>query len=379
MNPENFDAEIATYARTDAPVLILAFEKSGQVLWSGDYIRKVLGGDPSGLSFTEIFARTPTDSSFDTWRPPDNVETNLDLRLPGNLPQTWRIVFRTRENLSLALGRRDNAEVEGLETNLLSLNAELSNRTRELHKANAELKRLDTLKNRFLGMAAHDLRTPLGVILAYSELLEDEVGSSMEAEHREFVSTIRESSDFMLQLVNDLLDVATIESGKLAMDRKPVDLPTVLAKNLSLNQLLAARKNIQIVFAPPDEFPTVLLDRMKFEQVMNNLLGNAVKFSPPDSTITVRLEQHPNQAKIYVSDEGPGIPPEKINQLGQPFARLGTRTPNDEPGTGLGLLIVRKIIEGHGGRLHIVPAERSGTTFVLELPLSDGRGQSSLH
>lgn len=367
MNAADFDAEIAAYARVDAPILLLGFDAEGRVRWSGGYIRTILGGDPVGKDFTEIFARAPTDVSFASWRPDDGAEINLDIRLPGNLPQTWRVSFRSGGKASLAIGRRDTAEIEGLELNLLSLNAELSNRTRELHQTNAELERLNTLKNRFLGMAAHDLRNPLGAIMAYSELLEDEVAPAMGAEHRQFLAAIRESSEFMLQLVNDLLDVATIESGKLVLEREPVDLPAFLSQNLSRNQLLATRKNIRIAFAAPHDFPAVSLDRNKFEQVMNNLVGNAVKFSPPDTTVTVRLERSDAHVKIYVSDEGPGIPPEQADQLGQAFVRLRSSNQSNEPGTGLGLLIVRKIVEGHGGQLRFVPTAERGTTFVVEL------------
>ncbi|MCC5806133.1 MAG: HAMP domain-containing histidine kinase [Opitutales bacterium] len=369
MNPKDFDADIAAYARTEAPALLIAFDRGGCILWSGDHIRSVLGGDPAGKPFTEIFARVPADRTFEEWRPAEGEETNVDIRVSGNLPQTWKVIFRTRGDKVLAAGRRDTAEIEGLEQNLLSLNAELSNRTRELHKANAELERLNTLKNRFLGIAAHDLRTPLGVIMAYSELLEDEAAPAMEAEHRGFVSAIRSSSEFMLTLINDLLDVATIESGKLTLERETVDLPVVLAANVALNRILAARKNIALAFAPPPDFPAVSLDRVKFEQVMNNLLGNAVKYSEPGTTTTVALTRRDGKAEITVSDEGPGIPREKMDQLFQPFSRVGTRTTGNEPSTGLGLLIARKIVEGHGGRIRVDPTAKRGTTFVLELPL----------
>ena len=175
----------------------------------------------------------------------------------------------------------------------------------------------------------------------------------------------------MLNLVDDLLDVATIESGKLSLQREPSDLPALIAHNLSLNQVLAARKNIRLTFEAPTVFPPVPVDPVKFEQVMNNLIGNAVKYSGEGTATTVRLARRGDRAVVSVSDEGPGIPANKIDLIGQPFARLGTRAPGGEPGTGLGLLIVRKIVEGHGGNLRVDTAVKRGTTFILEFPLAE--------
>ena len=371
MRSTEFDTEIAEYAKARAPLLLLAFDGGGRVEQAGGHTVELLGGDPVGKTFDEVFARVPGGRNFAEWRPPDGEERNIDVRLPSRLPQTWKTVFRKSGDSVLAIGRRDTSEIEGLEQNLLTLNAELSNRSRELHKSNAELERLNTLKNRFLGIAAHDLRTPLGIIMAYSELLEDEASPGMDTEHREFISTIRSSSQFMLNLVDDLLDVATIESGKLSLQREPSDLPALIAHNLSLNQVLAARKNIRLTFEAPTVFPPVPVDPVKFEQVMNNLLGNAVKYSGEGTATTVRLARRGDRAVVSVSDEGPGIPANKIDLIGQPFARLGTRAPGGEPGTGLGLLIVRKIVEGHGGNLRVDTAVKRGTTFILEFPLAE--------
>lgn len=376
MNLTEFDIEIAQYAKAHVPLLLLVFKGDGRVEQAGAYTVDLLGSDPVGRRFDEVFARVPPGMSWREWSSPEGIESSIDIQLPSRLPQTWKAVFHQCGERTCVIGRRDAAEIEGLETNLVMLNAELSNRMRELHKNNAELERLHILKDRFLGIAAHDLRTPLGVIMAYSDFLEEEAGAGMKAEHREFVSTIRSSSAFMLALVNDLLDVATIQSGKLTLKRAPLDLPVLLTENIARNQVLATRKKIRLVFDAPSTFPPVSLDPVKFEQVMNNLLGNAMKFSGEGTTTSVRLLHCGGRAKIYVSDEGPGIPVDKIHELGQPFARIGTKAPGGEPGTGLGLLIVRKIIEGHGGTIRVDTTVKRGTTFIIELPLDENSGRA---
>ena len=130
---------------------------------------------------------------------------------------------------------------------LSQLNNELANLQRELAKKNAELERLNLVKDQFLGMAAHDLRTPLSVVLGYSSFLQEDLGESLSQEHAEFLSVIRSSSRFMLHLVNSLLDVATIESGKLELDRQPTDLAALVARNVALNATLAEPKGIGLV------------------------------------------------------------------------------------------------------------------------------------
>ena len=156
------------------------------------------------------------------------VKGQSQLALSGPAPAAW--------------SQQDDAAYN----TITQFNNELVNLQRELAKKNAELERLNAQKNQFLGMASHDLRAPLGAILAYSELLLEETADVLDKEQREFLSIIRASSDFLLGMVNDLLDISTIESGKLQIDRRPTDLAALVKSNLALNQILASRKQIRL-------------------------------------------------------------------------------------------------------------------------------------
>lgn len=263
--------------------------------------------------------------------------------------------------------RRDSALYEDLSL----LNNELATLQREMAKKNIELEQLNALKNELLGMAAHDLRSPLGVIQNYSDFLEADAGPQLSDEHRAFISIIQRTSRFMLGLVDDLLDVTTIEAGRLTLDRQPSDLGRLLADNVTLNRTLAARKNITIELATTVEsLPMVTLDARRIEQVLNNLIGNAMKFAPPGSRVTVSAEATADAVMIRVTDQGPGIPAADLPNLFKPFAKATARGTAGEKSTGLGLAIVGKVVAAHGGRIWVESELGKGATFFVSLPIT---------
>lgn len=262
---------------------------------------------------------------------------------------------------------------DALYDELMRVNNDLATLQREVVQKKVELERLNEEKNRLLGMAAHDLRNPLGVILRYAEFLTDEAGPALSDEHREFLATIAETSKFMMHLVDDLLDVSQIEAGKLHLDLQPVDLGELVRRAVTLNRLLAARKKIALDYcAPPAEKP-LLLDARKIEQVLNNLIGNAVKFSAPGTTVRVRCKCDARGAEIAVEDRGQGIREADLSKLFQPFSRTATVPTGGEQSTGLGLAIVRRIVEGHGGQVRVESAVGRGSTFSFTLPVRSDR------
>ncbi|MBC8115676.1 MAG: HAMP domain-containing histidine kinase, partial [Candidatus Saccharimonas sp.] len=279
------------------------------------------------------------------------------------------VVRTTAKELSLAAGKRaerDDAVYEELTT----LNNDMANLHRELAKKNAELQQLNEQKNRLLGMAAHDLRTPLGAILTYAEFLEDELQAALNVEQREFLATIKELSEFMLRLVSDLLDVSAIEAGQLNLDRQPADLVRLIQRNVTLNRVLAAKKEIAVEFDPPAASLEFTFDAGKIEQVLNNLMGNAVKFSHRGTRVRVRLEHTAEAVTVAVQDEGQGIPAASLSRLFKPFSTTSVRSTGGEQSTGLGLAIVRRIVEGHGGRIWVESEVGKGSTFSFTLPVT---------
>lgn len=251
---------------------------------------------------------------------------------------------------------------------LSRVNNELVNLQRELSKRNAELMSLNDEKNRLLGMAAHDLRNPLGVILSYSEFLDEEAQSVLSAEHQDFVTTIMRTSRFMLRLVEDLLDVSSIESGVVSLDSQAVNMPELVRESVKMNAVLASGKGIDVHFSADDDVPLLQADPAKLEQVMNNLLTNAIKFSQPGTTVRASVSSTPEGVEVRVVDEGPGIPESEQDSLFKPFVQTSVRSTDGEQGTGLGLAIAHRVLEAHGGRIGVVSREGSGSTFWFILP-----------
>jgi signal transduction histidine kinase len=258
----------------------------------------------------------------------------------------------------------------GLYDELSRLNNELVTAQRELAKKNAELGRLNDQKNQFLGMAAHDLRNPLSAILTLSEFLLDTKLNVKPGEQEEFIRRIRSSSEFMLRLVNDLLDISKIEAGRLDLDLEATDLRAIIEDNVALNRILADKRQVKLSLFQDEGVPRLMLDAAKIEQVLNNLIVNAIKFSPSGGTVQVRLDKGENDVTISVSDEGPGIPEEEFHKLFNPFQKTSAKSATKEKGTGLGLAIVKKIVSGHNGKISVESQVGKGSTFHVILPMA---------
>lgn len=254
---------------------------------------------------------------------------------------------------------------------LTRLNNELVTAQREVIKRNIELERLNEVKNQFIGVAAHDLRNPLQVIEGYSQiLLEQHFGELTPAQHK-FISVIRRNSDFMLNLITDLLYISKIEAGKLQLELKETDLIALLERNVELNRLMGGQKQINILFTCREDLPTVVIDAPKIEQVLNNLISNGIKFSHPGTTVEVLVSKREKEVVVSVRDEGQGIPADEINRLFIPFENLSVKSTGGEQSTGLGLAIVKRIVEGHGGRIWVQSEKGAGSNFSFSLPFSE--------
>lgn len=235
-----------------------------------------------------------------------------------------------------------------------------------------QVTRANEAKNRFLGMAAHDLRNPLASIRGLAEFLLDPMLGELNAEQRDLAATIQTTSQSMLGLVNELLDVATIEAGELRLQRAPTALAEALAKAVSFANMEGTRKATRVEFAPPTgELPTLPIDAAKIRQVIDNLLSNAIKYSPPGSLVHVTLVAVPDGGQCFtVTDQGPGIPDGEHDQLFKDFGRLSVQPTGGEKSTGLGLAICRKIVEAHRGTVTAHNLPQSGCAFTVTLPAS---------
>ncbi len=248
------------------------------------------------------------------------------------------------------------------------LNNELVNLQRELAKKNAELERLSQIKNQFLGMAAHDLRSPLSNIMSFADFLIEETEGVLSEQHREFLTIIYSSSEYMRTLIEDLLDVSQIESGSLHIKTQKGDLASFVNRVIKANAPLAKRKNINTAFRSDPDCIKVSFDHRRMEQVINNLLSNAIKFSKKGSTIRVMLSGHDDHVVLSVSDEGIGMTPSEVEHLFTPFTKSSRKGTTGEKGTGLGLYIVKRIVDDHQGEINVVSEPGKGTKVSITLP-----------
>ncbi len=263
---------------------------------------------------------------------------------------------------------------DALYQELSRVNNELVNAHRELARKNAALARLNEEKNLFLGMAAHDLRTPLSLVRTYSQFLLEGPGQAPAARTAGILATILRNSDFMLRLVDDLLDASAIEAGLLRLDLRATDLNELVARCAAVGAQLAEPEKVDLDFVPCAGLPAVRIDGPKIEQVVNNLISNAVKYSPEGGTVEVTVKRSAGEVVIAVRDHGPGIPADRTDKLFQPFSRVGGDERGRGKGTGLGLAIVKRIVTGHGGRVRVDTREGAGSTFFVTLPLKGPSG-----
>ncbi|MCA9662994.1 MAG: response regulator, partial [Myxococcales bacterium] len=249
------------------------------------------------------------------------------------------------------------------------LNSELATVQRELARRNARLEQLNREKNELLGMAAHDLRNPMAAVLSLSQHLLRDAERSLAPRQIEMLGHLRDSSEHMLALVEDLLSLTTLETGTLRLALEATDLPELVGRAIRLARELAADKDVRIDYRRDCDGPRVAaLDPHKITQALDNLLSNAVKFSHPGSAIEVRLRCEAGAATIAVADRGIGMDEAHLRELFQPF-RAGRPGTKGERTTGLGLAIVQRIVRGHGGEVEVESAPDVGTTFTITLPL----------
>lgn len=236
--------------------------------------------------------------------------------------------------------------------------------------ANAELSRAARLKDEFLAGMSHELRTPLNAILGMSEVLLEEIYGHLTPEQQESVALIERSGQHLLALINDILDLAKVESGKMDLELSPVQLQQLCDTSLSFVKQQAYQKHIHLVCTMETEIHEVQMDERRMGQVLINLLSNAVKFTPEGGRVQLSVRSHPEQETIEfaIADTGIGIAPEQLGKLFQPFVQLDSSLSRRYTGTGLGLALVRRLVELHGGSIAVESAVGQGSCFKVILP-----------
>jgi signal transduction histidine kinase len=248
------------------------------------------------------------------------------------------------------------------------LERKVDEKTAALAAANTQLAAANRHKSEFLANMSHELRTPLNAVIGFSDVLGRQMFGPLNVAQKEYVQDIHQSGQHLLSLINDILDLSKIEAGRMELDAAPVSLAAALGNAVTLVRERAQTHGLKLIedtVAAPVEW---VLDERKFKQMLVNLLANAVKFTPPGGTVTLRAWQEAEALCVSVADTGVGIAPADHAAVFEEFRQVGGNTDRKAEGTGLGLALVRKFAELHGGSVTLASALGEGATFTVRLP-----------
>lgn len=248
------------------------------------------------------------------------------------------------------------------------LSDQLRQRSEEISRNNLQLEESSRTKSEFLANMSHELRTPLNAIIGFSEALKDGLIGEVPEIQREYISDIYTSGEHLLSLINDILDLSKVESGKMTLELEPVALDGLLQNALSIVKQKASDQGLKLKLEFDSGLPMIIADQRKLKQIVYNLLSNAVKFTPSGGSVTLAARHVENMLEISVSDTGIGISAEDQKRLYHPFTQIDSSLSRKYQGTGLGLVMIKRITELHGGTTGVESTAGKGSRFWVKLP-----------
>ncbi len=367
----NWKTEIELFTQKSKTFCIAIYNTDGDLIYANPaYQHLIVGNNKDTLlnpTFHDLIETKNKEKQvvFDGFLTIGSITKNQSIKA---------LVYQKNDEL-LIIGEVEIEELKMLNVTMIELNREVNNLQRQLIKekkqlaeTNKKLSILNEEKNRILGIAAHDLRNPIGTIRGYAELLSQRFHKISIEDINKFLSVIINSSNFSLNLLNDLLDISKIESGSVQLHYTKINYIDFVKAIIDQNQILATQKGINISLKQDTSDFLVTIDTQKIEQVLNNLLSNAIKFSKPNTNVVLRISATNNFFKSEVIDQGQGISEEDLTGIFNPFQTTKVKPTAGEKSTGLGLAITKKIITEHGGEIHVKSKPGEGSNFYFTLP-----------
>lgn len=265
---------------------------------------------------------------------------------------------------------------QGQVTGLITVGFEVTDHVLARHKNEhlvETLQQADKLKDQFLGIVSHELRTPLNAIQGFGSILADGVAGELSAEQLHYVHKMLDSSDVLLGLVDELLDVSRIQAGKFTLERHAVAVPALVKEALGERGTMALQKGLSLINDVPAALPMVDADPRRVRQMLHNLLTNAIKYTPEGGTIALSACVEGGAVRLAVSDTGIGLAEEQVSRAFEAFTQVDMSNTRKVGGVGLGLYIVKSLVEAHGGEVGVESELGRGSTFWFTLPVGSDR------
>ncbi len=403
-----FDLELILSAISESMARDLDFEKSG-IVFLDQHSRRPMQSAYTGFSSHEY---TLLLENFEELLMPALLQEDVYLQTSLFAPSVWGKLLKSLEVSSLLLlpmriksrligfiiGARTHVTLrlseserhfyamyatqastavensrlyEALGQANLTLEENVQERTRNLMEANERLRELDQVKSNFISLVSHELRTPLTAIKGFIVTLYHYDKEIPDEKRRVYLSVLNEETDRLTRLINELLDISRIESGRMEFQWCRLSVPEIVGRVFETLSVKAS--HVRLVLDFPADFPRLVADPDKLEQVLINLVGNALRYAPEQSCVRVAGRQQKGGVVIEVKDEGQGIAFAEQEKIFEKFYRLDNETNRKNPGTGLGLSICRALINLHGGKIWVESEAHEGCRFLFTLPLNDDK------
>lgn len=296
----------------------------------------------------------------------------LGYRKSGNYTQRDLSVLSTVSN-ELVIAIQNALSLHEVRELNATLQQRIDMATKELRASNAQLKHLDEVKDEFMSMASHQLRTPLTSVKGYLSMVLDGDAGKISAQQQKLLSEAFNSSERMVRLIADFLNVSRLQTGKFVVDKTDIDFRRVIEEEVGNLRVMAGARDLKVDLSIPKDSVTLHADATKLREVAMNFIDNAIYYSKPNTTIRVELLHHADSVEFLVHDTGIGVPKEEQSRLFHKFYRASNARKQRPDGTGVGLYLAKKVITAHGGAVVFHSVENRGSTFGFRIPLQTAK------